>query len=48
MGLHGIVPPGVVTGANLLKLMEYCRDNKVALPGEHEFKLLRTLGRLHI
>jgi len=32
MGLDGIVPPGVVTGANLLKLMEYCRDNKVAIP----------------
>ena len=31
-GLQGIVPPGVVTGANLLKLMEYCRDNEVALP----------------
>lgn len=32
MGLNGIVPPGVVTGKNLLTLMEYCRDNKVALP----------------
>lgn len=32
MGLEGIVPPGVVTGANLLKLFEYCRDNSVALP----------------
>jgi len=32
MGLEGIVPPGVVTGANLLKLMEHCRDNSVALP----------------
>jgi len=32
MGLEGIVPPGVVTGNNLLKLMEYCRDNAVALP----------------
>ncbi|XP_059082502.1 uncharacterized protein LOC131880024 [Tigriopus californicus] len=32
MGLQGIVPPGVVTGDNLLKLFEYCRDNKVALP----------------
>merc|ERR1739844_882564 len=31
-GLQGIVPPGVVTGKNLLKLMEYCRDNEVALP----------------
>jgi len=34
MGLNGIVPPGVVTGKNLLTLMEYCRDNKVALPGK--------------
>lgn len=33
MGLAGIVPAGVVTGSNLLKLMEYCRDNQVALPG---------------
>jgi len=32
MGLNGIVPAGVVTGANLLKLFEYCRDNSVALP----------------
>ena len=35
MGLQGIVPPGVVTGANLLKLMEYCRDNNVAIPGKN-------------
>jgi len=27
-----IVPPGVVTGDNLMKLMEYCRDNAIALP----------------
>lgn len=32
MGLQGIVPAGVVTGENLLKLMNYCKDNKVALP----------------
>lgn len=32
MGLNGIVPPGVVTGDNLLKLFEYCRKNNVALP----------------
>jgi len=30
--LKGIVPPGVVTGKDLMKLMEYCRDNQVALP----------------
>ena len=30
--LQGIVPPGVVTGDNLMKLMKYCRDNEVALP----------------
>ena len=29
MGLMDIVPPGVVTGDNLMKLMEYCRDNAV-------------------
>jgi hypothetical protein len=33
MGLNGIVPPGVVTGDNLLKLMEYCKKHSVALPG---------------
>lgn len=32
MGLNGIVPPGVVTGDNLLKLMEYCKKHSVALP----------------
>jgi len=32
MGLKGIVPPGVVTGDNMLKLMDYCRKNSVALP----------------
>merc|ERR1711981_1482020 len=32
MGLMDIVPAGVVTGDNLLKLMEYCRDNAIALP----------------
>ena len=31
MGLMDIVPPGVVTGANLMKLMEYCRDNAVSI-----------------
>ena len=31
-GLNGIVPPGVVTGDNLLKLMNYCKDNSIALP----------------
>ena len=30
MGLMDIVPAGVVTGDNLLKLMEYCRDNAVS------------------
>nr|ALS04561.1 fructose-bisphosphate aldolase [Pseudodiaptomus poplesia] len=32
MGLNGIVPPGVVTGDNLLKLMDYCKKNSIALP----------------
>jgi len=32
MGLMDIVPPGVVTGDDLMKLMEYCRDNAIALP----------------
>ena len=30
MGLQGIVPAGVVTGENLLKLMNYCKaDNNI-------------------
>ncbi len=32
MGLDGVVPAGVVTGKNLIKLIEYCRDNGHALP----------------
>eukprot|EP00093_Oithona_nana_P012028 12028.XXX_645771_644506_1 [CDS] Oithona nana genome sequencing. len=32
MGLMDIVPAGVVTGDNLMKLMEHCRDNQIALP----------------
>ena len=32
MGLMDIVPAGVVTGDNLMKLMEYCRDNQVRKP----------------
>lgn len=32
MSLTDIVPPGVVTGDNLMKLMEHCRDNGYALP----------------
>ena len=32
MGLEGLVPSGVVTGDNLLKLLTYCRENEVALP----------------
>ena len=34
MGLDGIVPAGVVTGDNLIKLFEYCKKNGHALPGE--------------
>ena len=37
MGLQGIVPAGVVTGDNLLKLMQYCKDNKCALPGTNSY-----------
>lgn len=32
VGLQGMVPAGVVTGDNLMKLMTFCRDNEVALP----------------
>merc|ERR1712141_915843 len=31
-GLMDIVPPGVVTGDDLLKLFEHCRENQIALP----------------
>jgi len=30
--LQGVVPAGVVTGDNLMKLLNYCRDNEIALP----------------
>jgi fructose-bisphosphate aldolase class II len=30
--LTDIVPPGVVTGDNLLKLLEHARENKYAIP----------------
>jgi len=32
MGLMDIVPPGVVTGDDLLKLFEHCREHQIALP----------------
>jgi fructose-bisphosphate aldolase class II len=32
MGLDGVVPCGVLTGDNLLKLMRHCSDNAIALP----------------
>ena len=32
MGLDDIVPAGVVTGDNLMKLFRYCSDNGHALP----------------
>jgi len=31
-GLSGIVPPGVATGDNLIRLLRYARDNNFALP----------------
>ena len=34
MGLEGLVPAGVVTGENLMKLMEYCKKHGHALPGQ--------------
>ena len=40
MGLDGIVPAGVVTGDNLMKLFEYCKKHGHALPG----KILTNLG----
>jgi fructose-bisphosphate aldolase class II len=32
MSLNEVVPPGVVTGDNLLKLLEHARDNAYAIP----------------
>ena len=32
MGLEGLVPAGVVTGDNLMKLMTYCKEKGHALP----------------
>lgn len=32
MGLLDIVPAGVVTGQNLLKLFEYAREHNFAIP----------------
>ena len=37
MGLNGLVPAGVVTGDNLIKLMDYCKKNGHALPGNVSF-----------
>ena len=34
MGLNGLVPAGVVTGDNLMKLMDYCKKNGHAIPGK--------------
>ena len=35
MGLNGLVPAGVVTGDNLIKLFDYCKKNGHALPGKN-------------
>jgi len=32
MGLDGVVPAGVLTGDNVIKLFQHCSDNGVALP----------------
>ena len=31
-GLAGVVPAGVLTGENVIKLFQHCSDNGVALP----------------
>ena len=31
-GLSGVVPAGVLTGENVIKLFQHCSDNGVALP----------------
>ena len=41
MGLNGLVPAGVVTGDNLIKLMDYCKKNGHALPGNVSFTDLK-------
>ena len=49
MGLNGIVPAGVVTGDNLIKLMDYCKKNGHALPGKrlhhHNHVIQTTLSQ---
>ena len=40
--ITSIVPPGVVTGDNLLKLFEHARDNNYAIPGTRA--MMRFLG----
>ena len=44
MGLNGLVPAGVVTGDNLIKLMDYCKKNGHALPG----KIFLTLQKFSL
>jgi len=36
-----IVPPGVVTGDNLLKLLEHARDNGYAIPAVNCTRLVK-------
>ena len=35
MGLDGVVPVGVLTGKNVLKLFDYCKKNGHAIPGSN-------------
>ena len=44
MGLNGLVPAGVVTGDNLIKLMDYCKKNGHALPGNVSFTDLTNIS----
>ena len=47
MGLNGLVPAGVVTGDNLIKLMDYCKKNGHALPGNVSFTDLKNISCPH-
>ncbi len=43
MSLADIVPPGVVTGDNLVKLLEHARDNGYAIPAVNCTRCVRQL-----
>ena len=43
-----IVPPGVVTGDNLMKLLEHARDNAYALPAVNCTRWVESLSTVDV